>query len=140
MAYLITLIAGVSTLIGYLSASGLSYAIEYVIYVALINTIFNNKFNPGLCILLSTLISRAFSSVVNYTLNKEKVFKTNKGLKKTLIEYYTLVLIQGLVSSGIITVLYKLTNINTSIIKILVDSVLSFFSYKIQLKWIFNKE
>lgn len=91
-------------------------------------------------ILLSTIGARVFSSIYNFTLNKKIVFNSNNKLGHTIIKYYLLCLIQMLISAGFVTGIYIIVPINETIIKIVVDTILFFISYRIQKSWIFSKK
>lgn len=95
-----------------------------------------------LAIIIGTIIARIISSLFNYLLNKNKVFKCNTSGaldKDTLIKYYMLVLIQMLVSAFSVWIIHKVINIDASIIKILVDGIIFIVNYFVQKKYIFKK-
>ena len=53
-------------------------------------------------ILLATVVSRVFSSVVNYTLNKRVVFRNEEGHGRPALKYFSLVVVE------IFAVVYRL--------------------------------
>lgn len=126
-----------SKLIGYAQSGFVSYLFEIIIYSILINTIFDNSLQATACILASTLISRFFSSVVNYLINKNKVFKSKEGSVQTMIKYAILVFVQAILSSFLVSAMFKLTNFDTTVIKIFIDFILSLISFKVQNTWVF---
>ena len=89
-------------------------------------------------IILSTLYSRLISSVWNYFINANLVFK-NMDLK-SIIMYYILVIIQMFISAISVLFIYNIVNSNILIIKIIVDTVLFFVNYFVQKNIIFIKE
>lgn len=84
---------------------------------------------------ISTVIARVLSSMVNYLINKNIVFKS-KGYK-SIIRYYLLVILQMSASASFVYCLCKLLGLPEVYIKIFVDIVLFFISYKIQKKLVF---
>lgn len=94
--------------------------------------------------LYSSFVTRAVSSFFNFNMNKKFVFGGNGSYKKTLLRYYTLAICQMLISAWLISALTKLLG-NTeawasTLVKIPVDFLLFFLSYKIQKNWVFKKE
>ena len=117
--------------------SVLSFIIDWGLYTILIHTIFsNNEYTKG--IFLSTVIARVFSSLFNYTVNKNSVFNSKEGTKTTIVKYYILAICQMIASWLLVTVLFGALNINSSILKIFVDFILFIISYNIQNKWVFK--
>lgn len=98
---------------------------------------FLQKLSIGL--LVSNLSARGISSVFNFLLNKNIVFKSKENLKKSIFEYYILVLIMGIISSGLIKYLSTIFDYNdTTLIKIGVELFLFFISFSVQNKVIFK--
>ncbi len=90
--------------------------------------------------LVATVGARAISSLINFTINKKKVFGNKGSVKSTLPRYYMLAIPQMLASAGLVTLLCSLLSANAegaTIIKIIVDTVLFFISYRIQNNWVF---
>lgn len=102
----------------------------------------------NLTVLFSTVLARIISSLTNFTINKNSVFSNKGNIIKTLIRYYLLAIPQMLVSAGMvygITAIGKLAGIRTddvllTLIKIAVDFVLFFISFRIQQNWVFANE
>ena len=95
-------------------------------------------------ILLSTIIARIISSALNFTLNKKIVFKCQEALSRTLLKYYVIAIPTMLVSAFGTGILSYTLNIPESsliitLIKIIVDTILFVFNFKIQKRWIFKK-
>lgn len=85
--------------------------------------------------------ARVVSSLVNYLINAKVVFE-GKTNKQTLVRYYILAVAQILVSAAVVFLLEHLLSISSAalstLIKVVVDTVLFFFSFRIQHKWVFN--
>lgn len=114
----------------YIMSSGLSFIIDISIFW-LINTIFKN-------IILATIIARIISSLVNYIINRNIVFKSNLSRRKTIIQYYTLVLVQMLISAFSVDFIFSIIKFNPTIIKIMVDSIIFVVNFLIQKYLIFK--
>jgi dolichol-phosphate mannosyltransferase len=91
---------------------------------------------PALFIILATIASRVTSSMVNYWLNRKTVFKSKS--KKTMQKYYILASVQMILSMLGVKYLYSLFNTGEVLFKLLVDGLLFFGSYKIQMNWVFK--
>ena len=87
--------------------------------------------------------ARVISSIVNYFLNSKMVFG-DKLSKKTLLRYYILAAAVIVASSGFVKLIKVLLGLESSIlitlIKILVDTILFFATFRIQHKWVFNSK
>ena len=125
-------------IIKYIFSAGSSFAIDVVLFTVfkllLTNTI---TLSNTTIIFISTTLARILSSIYNYLINSRIVFK-NKD-KKTIIGYFLLVIIQMVVSASFVSILDKLLNINTSIIKICVDIIIFIVNYIVQKEIIFKK-
>lgn len=119
------------------SFSGIaSFLLDSIAFAVLIN-MFNSFFsNYSLVILWAALTARVVSSLFNYYLNKNFVFK--KGSKKSIFKYYFLCIAQISISAFFTILLEKILGIEVLLIKICVDVVLFYFSFKIQSKYIFK--
>lgn len=123
------------------SCSGIiSFAIDWVIFVILSSYILN-FLEISQSIIVSTVIARIISSIINFILNKNVVFniKDNKNVKITLVKYYILCILQMITSACLVLICTKTLQLSKNIIKIIVDFILFFISYKIQQNYIFTK-
>lgn len=90
---------------------------------------------------VSTVVARAVSSFTNFTINRKTVFTYDGSAKKSMLRYYMLAIPQMLVSAGAVTLLSMLFSANPEIktvIKLIVDIILFFISYRIQQTWVFS--
>ena len=94
--------------------------------------------------LVATLIARVFSSLINFTINKKRVFNNSGSVKSTMLRYYALAIPQMLLSACLVTLLSSIFAANAemaTLIKAVVDTILFFISYRIQNNWVFaNKK
>lgn len=89
-------------------------------------------------ILSSTIIARIISSILNYMLNRNKVFKSYN--KTSFSKYYILVFIQMFISGMSVSFLSNtFKNKNILVLKIIVDIVIFIVNYYIQREWVFKK-
>jgi len=110
-----------------------SFVLDIILFLSIFNILdINYK------ILAATICARIVSSIYNYIVNSNLIFKDMSV--KSLIKYYGLVLIEMLFSGCLVTYLYSLLNINVIIIKILVDTLLWIINLIIQREFIFDNE
>ena len=119
------------------AGSGLiSWIIDQTLFYLLVNFAFKLT-NHEMEIIFSTMIARLVSSLVNYSINRNYVFG-KKDTEKTLLKYYVLCISQMIISAGGVAALYYFSNINSSILKIIVDTIIFFVNYRIQQAWVFK--
>lgn len=89
----------------------------------------------------AAFLARVISSLVNFWINANVVFQDNKD-KKAILRYYALAVVQIAVSAALVFVvehLFKITSPGLSTLaKAVIDTILFFFSFRIQHKWVFN--
>lgn len=131
-----------STLIKYVFSAGISFVIDLVLF-----TIFNALFKnivPTKAVIAATICARIISSVINYSINRNRVFASSKDGSsfdtKSFSKYVTLVIIQMFVSSFTVQGLYNITHLNETLIKIPVECILFVVNYIIQKLFIFKKD
>lgn len=90
-------------------------------------------------IMLSTSIARIISGIYNFTVNKIWCFKSDNNTFEEVLKYLILFIIQMLLSGALVSTL-SILNINLTVIKIVVDSILFIGSYFIQKKLIFVRK
>lgn len=89
----------------------------------------------------AALLARVVSSLTNYWINAKHVFKGNVN-GATLAKYYALAVVQITISAAIVFCAENIFMITSpamsTLVKVIVDTVLFFFSFRIQHKWVFN--
>ena len=88
-------------------------------------------------IIISTVISRFISSIWNYNINANLVFK--RMSLRSIVLYYILVIIQLFTSALLVSYGIKVLNIPLILLKIIVDLCLFIINYYIQKNIIFTK-
>jgi len=124
--------------------SSLASTLVDVTLFSVLNILFGKLgFSDELRIILAEGLARLVSSFVNFTINRKVVFRSKDGYGKTLIKYYLLCACQLAASTALVyffsTVVFRLTNgsLFDTLIKIVVDSILFFISFRIQQNWVF---
>ena len=118
--------------IKFVLSSGISFLIDQFLFF-----LFTLFLNTGIFIIVSKILARAISSLFNYMCNSRFVFK-NKS-KNAIIKYYSLVIIQALVSSFLIyLVKLLLSNLSLVLISVCIDIIIFVINYFIQKELIFK--
>ena len=129
-----------SLIIKYLFSSCAASVIDASVYFVLHNFALL-KFIPIALEYTAGFGARIVSSLVNYFLNSKIVFG-DKLSKRSIIRYYILAVFVILASCGLVNLIKILLGIESSIlitlIKVIVDTVLFFATFRIQHKWVFN--
>ncbi len=130
-----------NTFFKYIIVALISFLIDIGLFTVFLIIFKNTLGSYG--IIIATIFARIISSMINYIINRNKVFNSSDSTKKidskTLIQYYTLVIVQMLVSSFLVFEIYNILKFNETIIKFCVDYVLFVINYFIQKKVIFIK-
>lgn len=123
------------TFLKYLFVAIISFIID-ITFFNIFLFIFKTNLNK---IIYATICARIISSYINYLLNKNKVFNSKEKYLKTLIKYYSLVVIQMLVSAFLVNNIYNIITINPTLIKIPVEFTIFIVNYLIQKIYIFKR-
>lgn len=122
-------------LLKYTISSLLSAIIDLGFFTFLNITIFK-YISFGL--LISTIVARVCSGVVNFILNQKWVFNGNKTVGEAI--KYAILFITQMIASGLLVTVITPVLRNATVAKILVDSILFILSYIIQKNIIFRKK
>ncbi len=117
--------------IKYFLASFSSFLLDIVLFGSILGIL---KINSR--ILAATILARVVSSIYNYLINSNLIFKNMNII--TLVKYYILVVIQMFISGCFVTYLYRLLNLNVILIKIIVDFFLMIINLIIQREFVFK--
>lgn len=93
--------------------------------------------------LLSLVLARLISSNFNYFYNRLVVFKTQGRKKRSYFQYWALVFVMGACSYALtqsLAAALDFEGVSITIIKIAVESLLFFVSYKLQKRFIFKSK
>lgn len=96
----------------------------------------------NISILVSTVGARLVSSFYNFNYNRKSVFGSESGLKKSVVRYYILCVVQMMISYGLvygISNLMTMGNAWTVVTKAVIDTLLFVVSFWVQRVWVFKK-
>ncbi len=91
-------------------------------------------------VVLSNVSARVFSSALNFTLNRRFVFKSEKKLLSSALQYFALAVFILIVNTALISVLTVNIGINKYAAKIIVECVMFLFSFTVQRALVFCKK
>ncbi|QHJ69351.1 bifunctional glycosyltransferase family 2/GtrA family protein [Planococcus halotolerans] len=118
-------------------SGGASFALDIGLYWIFIQLLRDPA--PELFIIIATIAARILSSLFNYYINRNKVFK--QGSRKSLVRYFALAAFIMLTSAGSVHLLYaEWLGRGEVILKVLVDTILFIFGFVAQRAWVFRKE
>ncbi len=116
----------------YAGSSAVATGVDYI--VAIIMRMF---FPTSVAIPSST--ARVVSSLVNFLMNKNLVFKNEKGNKFAVVKYYALVAIVLFLSVQITKLFSDVLGLPYLVGKIIADVVMFFVNYNVQDRFVFRK-
>lgn len=118
-------------------SGGASFALDIGLYWIFIQLLRDPA--PVLFIVIATIAARILSSLFNYYINRNKVFK--QGSSKSLIRYFLLAGFIMLASAGSVHFLYaEWLGRGEVLLKVAVDTILFIFGFVVQRAWVFRKE
>lgn len=109
-----------------------SFLIDYIFY-----TIFYFAFKS---INIANVLARAISSICNYIINRKVVFKSDKSILKSLVQYFLLVVVILALNTCILNIFVNISKLNPLLAKVLTEMVLFCLSWIVQKKIVFNKK
>ncbi len=121
----------------YTIASILSFLID-IGFFALFVALTKSWVSASLYIILSTIFARVISSVFNFLVNKNTVFKQKEKSPKFFIMYFSLVIINMVLSAVLVDVFVKYCAFQEIWAKVLVDGTLFILSFVLQRDIIFR--
>lgn len=124
--------------IKYIMASLSSFLVDILLFTLFLKLLPEINFGIITSIVVASLLARIASSIYNFKINEKIVFK-NKS-KNSLIKYFILVIIQMFVSAFVVSGLFKMTHLNSTLLKIMVDLVIFVINFIIQREWVFKKK
>jgi glycosyltransferase involved in cell wall biosynthesis len=85
-------------------------------------------------------IAKAISSIYNYTINKNKVFRNQEKSWRLLLRYYTLWLCQTILSAVLLVKVFAMVRFSVTALRICIETCIYFISFQIQREWVFKKK
>lgn len=121
------------TIITYILFSSLSFIVDIVSFSSILFFLKDK-------IMISSYLARTISSIFNYIVNKNIVFKNNeKKNLKSMIMYFLLVIVNITISGTLVKKIYFFIHYNATLIKIVIDSLIFIINYFLQKYVIFKK-
>lgn len=128
-------------LLSSLSCSVIDIGIFTIINMCLVSV---SEISEDIRVLIATIGARIISSLVNFTLNRKRVFKSSEKMPNAMLKYYILCAGQLICSYfcvlGLSYFFSAEQSLWQSLIKIVVDTLLFFLSFGIQREWVFKKD
>ena len=119
----------------FLVTSLISSFLDIILFTVGMNVFANLN---DLAIIFSTFFARIAADFLNFKLTKYFVFNSNEDEKNILFKYYILSFAKMFTSALCVLLINKIININTTVIKMVVDILIYFISYRVQKKYIFK--
>lgn len=121
------------TVITYILFSSLSFIVDIVSFSSILFFLKDK-------IMISSYLARTISSIFNYIVNKNIVFKNNEKKNiKSMIMYFLLVIVNITISGTLVKKIYFFIHYNATFIKIVIDSLIFIINYFLQKYVIFKK-
>ena len=121
------------TIITYILFSSLSFIVDIVSFSSILFFLKDK-------IMISSYLARTISSIFNYIVNKNIVFKNNEKKNiKSMIMYFLLVIVNITISGTLVKKIYFFIHYNAPLIKIVIDSLIFIINYFLQKYVIFKK-
>ena len=120
----------------YLFSAGSSFALDLALFTVFKMLLYDvATLDESVSIISATAMARVLSSLYNYFFNSRIVFKS-KGIKR-FFGYAFLVIIQMGASALFVTILTKITGLNSTVIKFFVDIIIFIVNFLVQKFFIF---
>ena len=122
----------------YIISSLSSFLLDIFLYAGLVNILPEIRIIGITEIVIATIIARIISASYNFIVNSKVVFKNQT--KSSIIKYFILSAIQMFISAFAVSELFKVLNINSTLIKVVVDTIIFVINFVIQREWVFKKK
>ncbi len=130
-----------SFILSFVLSSAISFIADISIFYLLAKLL--GSVLGGAAELVATLGARIISSLINFSINKKKVFTNKSATAPTLLKYYALAIPQMLISALSVTglsLLFKANAEGATLIKVVIDTLLFLIGYRIQRNWVFAEK
>ena len=127
------------TFFRYILSSVSSFAVDIVFFRLVLGLAQALPLTQTGRIFTATIAARIISSLYNYLVNRNIVFRSSGNAVTSLIGYYALCVVQMLLSASLVALLVHGVQFSETVAKIIVDSFLFLLSYYVQRKYIFRE-
>jgi len=121
----------------YIISSLSSFILDILLFTLFVKILPEINFIGVTQIVTATIIARIISSVYNFALNSKVVFKNQN--KNSIFKYFILAIVQMFISAFTVSELFKLLQINSTVIKVVIDTIIFIINFIIQREWVFKK-
>lgn len=115
-----------------------SYTLSSFLSILVDFTIFSFSTKSGINLWIAIALGRLGSTTINFSINRKAVFRTEGNILMQLLRYLLLVLVSGIVSAMMISVLSRRIPGRVIILKAVVEGILFFFNYYVQRNYVFQ--
>ena len=122
----------------YIVSSLSSFILDILLYTLFVNLLPKIRLEGITEIVIATVVARIISAIYNFAINSKVVFKNQS--KNSIIKYFVLCIIQMFISAFAVSELFKLLHINSTLIKVIVDTIIFIINFVIQREWVFKKK
>lgn len=129
------------TIFAFAASSFASSLIDLLLFYLCISLLAHTMPGGAWNIAMATAAARICSSLFNYNMNHQKVFRS--GGRNSIIKYYMLCVLQFAASAGLVSFvsyLFPAGSLGKTLIKAVIDVFLFLLSYQIQREWVFRRE
>ena len=123
--------------IKYIISALSSFLLDILLYTFIVKLLPQIDLGVITDIVIASILARIISSIYNFGVNSKVVFKSSN--KKSLSKYFILVIIQMFISAFSVSAIFKVTRINSTLIKVIVDTIIFVINFVIQREWVFKK-
>jgi len=122
----------------YIIASLSSFILDILLFMMFVNILPKINFYGITEIVAATIIARIISSLYNFGVNSKVVFK--KQNKDSVSKYFILCVIQMFISAFAVSAIFEWLHLDSTLIKIVVDTIIFIANFVIQREWVFKKK
>lgn len=123
--------------IKYIISALSSFLLDILLYTFIVKLLPQIDIGVITEIVIASILARIISSIYNFGINSKVVFKSSN--KKSLSKYFILVVIQMFISAFSVSAIFKVLQINSTLIKVVVDTIIFVINFVIQREWVFKK-
>ena len=122
----------------YIISSLSSFMLDILLYTVFVSVLPQINWKGITQIVIATIIARIISASYNFLINSKVVFKNQT--KNSIMKYFVLCIIQMFISAFAVSELFKILQMNSTLIKVVVDTIIFIINFVIQREWVFKSE
>ena len=116
----------------FIASSLIATAVDYLLFLLMNLTVADQ-------LIYSVVVARSVSSLINYSINRNVVFKRRHAVKGSIFRYYTLVVFIMLASYGLIKFFTLVLGLNVYVAKLIGDTLLYLVSFYGQREFVYRR-